>query len=77
MRTARIPYPNHLHPRRIDGGINMIYDPIVEEIHQIRDNLSRKFQYDVQRIFEDVKQRERQHPEKIVNLQTKQVKAIK
>lgn len=55
----------------------MIYDPIVEEIHQIRDNLSRKFQYDVQRIFEDVKQRERQHPEKIVNLQTKQVKAIK
>ena len=52
----------------------MIHDPIVEEIHQIREKLSQKFQFDIQRIFEDVRQRERQHPEKLVNLQVKPAK---
>jgi len=49
----------------------MIHDPIVEEVHQIREKLSQKFQFDIQKIFEDVKQRERQHPEKLVNLREK------
>ncbi len=47
----------------------MIRDPIVEDIHQIREKLSQKFQYDVRKIFDDTKQREIQHPEKLVNLQ--------
>jgi len=56
------------------GGRTMIQDPIVEEIHQIREKLSQKFQFDIRKIFKDVKQREIQHPEKLVNLQTKREK---
>jgi len=46
-------------------------DPIVEEIHRIREKLSRKFQFDIRKIFEDVKQKERQHGERLVNLRIK------
>lgn len=49
----------------------MINDPIVEEIHRIREKLSRKFQFDVRKIFEDVKQKERQHGDRLVNLRLK------
>jgi hypothetical protein len=35
-------------------------DPIVEEIHRIRDELSRKFNYDVHAIFEDLRAQEAQ-----------------
>lgn len=52
----------------------MIQDPIVEEIHRIREKLSRKFQFDIRKIFEDVKQKEQQHPDKIVNLRVKPIK---
>ncbi|MGD2085095.1 MAG: hypothetical protein PVH61_02830 [Candidatus Aminicenantes bacterium] len=52
----------------------MIQDPIVEEVHRIREKLSRKFQFDIQKIFEDVKQRERQHRDRIVNLRVKLIK---
>ena len=49
----------------------MINDPIVEEIHRIREKLSRKFHFDVRKIFEDVKQKERQHGDRVVNLRLK------
>ena len=46
-------------------------DPIVEEIHRIRGKLSRKFQFDIRKIFEDVKQKERQHGKRVVNFRLK------
>lgn len=49
----------------------MYDDPIVQEIHRIREVLCQKFQFDVQRIFADVKQREQQHEHKLVKLLTK------
>ena len=46
-------------------------DKIVKEIHQIRENLSRKFDFDIRKIFEDVRQRERENKERVVNLRAK------
>jgi len=40
-------------------------DPIVEEVRRIRDELARKFNYDVHAIFEDLRARdaqEKDHP---------------
>jgi hypothetical protein len=50
----------------------MYDDPIVQEIHQIRESLCQKFQFDIQKIFADVKQREQKHRDKLVNLPVKQ-----
>ena len=52
----------------------MIPDPIVEEIHDIRTKLSQQFQFDIRKIFEDVKRKEQQHPERVINLQSQQRK---
>ena len=49
----------------------MYDDPIVQEIHQIREVLCQKFQFDVKRIFADVKQQEQQHQDKLAKLPVK------
>ena len=36
----------------------MMKDPIVEEIHRVREAHARKFNYDLHAMFEDVRQRE-------------------
>ena len=46
----------------------MYDDPIVKEIHQIREALCQQFQFDIHKIFADVKRREQQHRDKVVNL---------
>lgn len=46
----------------------MYIDPIVEEIHQIREQYCQQFQFDIHKIFVDVKQREQQYHDKVVNL---------
>jgi len=46
-------------------------DPIIKEIHETRENLSRKFDFNIRKIFEDVRQREKEHKERVVNLKTK------
>jgi hypothetical protein len=51
-----------------------MYDPIVEEVLKVREKLAEKYEYDIDKIFEDVKQREQQHPEKVVNLRSKTIK---
>lgn len=53
----------------------MYADPIVQEIHRIREQLCQEFQFDVRKIFTDVKQREQQHREKLVNLPVKKERA--
>jgi len=48
----------------------MYIDPIVEEIHQIREQHCQQFQFDLHKIFADVKQREQQSQNRLVNLST-------
>lgn len=52
----------------------MITDPILKEIHQNRENLARKFNFDIRKIIEDAKKREMRHKERVVNLQVKRNK---
>ena len=54
--------------------MRMITDPILKEIHQIRETLSRKFDFDIRKIFEDVRQREKAHKERVVNLRVRREK---
>ena len=42
-------------------------DPIVEEIHKIRQDLAAKFDYDVDAIFEDLRQKQLESNRKIVS----------
>lgn len=51
-------------------------DPILKEIHQIRENLSRKFDFDIRKIFEDVRRREKEHKERVVNLRAEREKIL-
>ena len=43
-------------------------DPIVEEVRKAGDAYFAQFDYDLKRVFEDLKKRERQHPERMVTL---------
>ena len=42
-------------------------DPIVEEIHKIRQDLAAKFDYDIDAIFEDLRQKQLESNRKIVS----------
>ena len=59
------------------GEIAMINDPIVEEIHKIREKLSRQYQIDIQKIFESVRNKEREHQDRVVNLRARRKKNLK
>ena len=43
-------------------------DPIVEEIHKIREEHARKLNFDLQAIYNDVKAQERKSERKIISL---------
>ncbi|MCP4405958.1 MAG: hypothetical protein GY801_52780 [bacterium] len=49
----------------------MYVDPIVKEIHQIREQHCQQFQYDLHTLLVDVKQREQHSDKRVVNLSTK------
>ncbi len=42
-------------------------DPIVEEIHKIREDYAKKFDYDVDAMFEDLRQKQVQSKHKVVS----------
>ena len=44
-------------------------DPIVEEVRRAGDAYAAQFDYDLERIFEDLKKREAEHPERLAKLQ--------
>jgi hypothetical protein len=48
-------------------------DPIVEEVREIRDELAKKFDYDLNRIFEHMRQQQAEGGRKVVCLQPKPV----
>jgi len=46
-------------------------DPIVEEVQRVRQAYAKRFDYDLQAIVADIRQREQQHPERLVSLPPK------
>ena len=53
------------------GGLNMVSDPIIEEIRQIRQEHAKQFNYDLRAIVADLRQQEQQHPERLISLPPK------
>jgi hypothetical protein len=43
-------------------------DEIVEEVRAARDAYAAQFDYDLKRMFEDLKKKEQQNPERLANL---------
>lgn len=41
-------------------------DKIIEEIHKVREAYAKKFDYDIHRMFEDIRRRQEQSGRKIV-----------
>ena len=44
-------------------------DPIVEETRAIREAYLKKFDYDLEAVFADLKAKEQVHPERMIHLQ--------
>jgi hypothetical protein len=49
----------------------MIEDPIVNEVRKARDNHAKKFNYDLTKIYKDIRKSQRKHNRKLVNLNPK------
>jgi len=49
----------------------MVSDPIIEEIRQIRQEHAKRFNYDLRAIVADLRQQEKQHPERLISLPPK------
>jgi hypothetical protein len=43
-------------------------DEIVEEVRAVREAYAARFDYNVARMFEDIKKKEQEHPERLVDL---------
>ena len=52
-------------------------DPIVQEIRKARQEHAAKFDNDLDRIFADLKAREREHPERVVSLSPRRPTQVK
>ncbi|MDP8240623.1 MAG: hypothetical protein P9X24_16155 [Candidatus Hatepunaea meridiana] len=46
----------------------MSNDPIVDRVHKIREKLAKKFNYDVNAIFADIREKQKRHSHREVNL---------
>jgi hypothetical protein len=49
----------------------MIDDPIVEEVRKARDAYAKRFDYQLDDICRDLREREQKHPEQLVSLPPK------
>jgi hypothetical protein len=49
----------------------MYKNEIIEEIHKYREEYARSFQYDLRAIFDDLKQKELAHKDRLVRLPIK------
>ena len=46
----------------------MINDPIVNHVRKIREELTKIFNYDVDAIFTDLREKQKEHSDRVVNL---------
>jgi DUF438 domain-containing protein len=49
----------------------MIEDPIVNEVRKARDAHAKRFNYNLQEIYNDIKKAEKKHPKRLVTLPPK------
>src|SRR4029078_10480331 len=54
----RLQSADHLYARRT-SGVEAVNDPIVEEVRRVRDAHAARFNYDLDAIFQDIKQQEK------------------
>ena len=54
----------------------MFKDPIVEEVRKARDNYAKKFNYDLDAICRDLKEKQRQRNRNVVSFPPKRVKKL-
>jgi hypothetical protein len=52
-------------------------DPIVDEVHKVRERLAASFNYDIAAIFTDIRSRESTAGDRLKNLQTSSKTAIR
>ena len=62
-----------MHTWRINGGVTMQVDPIIEEIHSVRQEHAEKFNYNISKIFSDLKDQEKKSERNFVSLPIKRV----
>jgi len=43
-------------------------DPILREVHRMKDQFARQFDYDVEKIFEHLREEAKKHPERMARL---------
>ena len=46
----------------------MHHDPILREVHRMKDQFAREFDYDVDKIFEHLREQAKKHPERMAQL---------
>ena len=46
----------------------MATDPILREVHRMKDQAARQFDYDVRKIFEHLREQAKKHPERMAQL---------
>lgn len=44
-------------------------DPIVEELHQIREEIARQYNFDLDTLISSLQEREKQHKNRVVSLE--------
>jgi hypothetical protein len=55
-------------PSQLHGGVPLCSDPIIEEVCRVRDELARKFNYDLGELVEYLREKEQEHPDRMVSL---------
>jgi hypothetical protein len=54
----------------------MSFDPVVDEVRQARDEIARRFDYNLRAIFEDARKRQAASGRKVVNFPPRPVKNV-
>ena len=52
-------------------------DPIIEELHKLREQHARKFNYDLDAIFRDIQERQKKYADRLVRYPPKKLKRAK
>jgi hypothetical protein len=60
-----------MYPRRVDGGLTMWEDEIVDEVRKYRESYAAKFNFDLQAMYEDLKKAEQKSKHKKVSFKPK------
>ncbi len=69
--------PCHLYTCRTHGGLAMFEDPIVEEVRAARQKHIARFNFDLKKIAQDLKEKQEESNRKIVSYSPKLIKTKK